>query len=334
LFTNIALSLTDSTQSDKLVIYFLSFLHLMPNLDKERYGSPFEGVILKILRSRWDTNCLNPGVWAQGHSQRMRMLTAGEALNPGESTLLIQLATEVMTHHADLSAQDHLKSGRGDSFIRTGSAWLRDLVVNNMRNWSDISTDTRRNALAFSFDDTINYGNCIHVLCLLCSEGKTNRIIREDNGIDEISDYLPTQFPIERKKIDLSHTFTLHNTNLRFTLRTLRYLTEPEDDYPHITRTNRSSNLKKVFDTLQAWMSDETSRGLTLQVLHNLIRGIETTRVQQYSPTDPDKNSTWERQRRTLLHPEPRTYFTDWKSSRTRSNNSRVSYRTIPPNIT
>jgi len=194
----------------------------------------------------------------------MRMLTAGEALNPGESALLIQLATEVMTHYADLSAQDHLKSGRGDSFIRTGSAWLRDLAVNNMRNWSGISTDTIRRAMAFSFDDPINYGNCIHVLCLLCSEGKTNRIIREDNGIDEISDYLPTQFPIEREEIDLSHTFTLHNTNLRFTLRTLRYLTEPEDDYLHITRTDRSSNLKKVFDTLQAWMSDETSRGLTL----------------------------------------------------------------------
>ena len=68
----------------------------MPNLDKERNGPPFERVILKILRSRWDTNCLNPGIWAQGHGQRMRMLTAGEALNPGESTLLIQLATEVI----------------------------------------------------------------------------------------------------------------------------------------------------------------------------------------------------------------------------------------------
>ena len=178
-----------------------------------------------------------------------------------------------------------LQSGRGDSFIRTGSAWLKDLAVDNTRNWSRISPDTIRNALAFSFDDTTNYGHCIHVLCLLCSEEKTNRIIREDNGIVEISDYLPTQFPIEREKIDLSHTFTLHNTNLRFTLRTLRYLTEPEDDYP-LTRTNRSPNLKKVFDTLQAWMSDETSRGLTLQVLYNLIRGMDTTRA--HSPTDPD----------------------------------------------
>ena len=34
-------------------------------------------------------------------------------------------------------------------------------------------------------------------------------------------------------------------------------------------------------------MSDETSRGLTLQVLYNLIRGMDTTRA--HSPTDPDK---------------------------------------------
>jgi len=87
-FTAIADSLTDSAPSDKLILYGLSFLHLIPILDrtildKERYGSPFDGVILKILSSRWDTNRLNPGVWAKGHSQRMRMLTAGEALNPG-----------------------------------------------------------------------------------------------------------------------------------------------------------------------------------------------------------------------------------------------------------
>ena len=48
LYANIALSLTDSTQSDKLVIYFLSFLHLMPNVDEGRKGSSFDGVILKI----------------------------------------------------------------------------------------------------------------------------------------------------------------------------------------------------------------------------------------------------------------------------------------------
>ena len=76
---------------DKLVIYFLSFLHLMPILDREHHDSPFNGVILRILRSRWDTNHLNPGVWAKGHSQRMRMRTVGEELNSGESAQLSQL---------------------------------------------------------------------------------------------------------------------------------------------------------------------------------------------------------------------------------------------------
>ena len=132
-------NLSDIAPSDKLILYGLSFLHLMPILDrtildKERYGSPFDGVILKILRSRWDTNRLNPGVWAKGHSQRMRMLTAGEALNPGKSAQLTQLTTEVMTYYANRSVKDHQESERRDSFIQTGSAWLRDLAVNNMRN--------------------------------------------------------------------------------------------------------------------------------------------------------------------------------------------------------
>ena len=155
------------------------------------------------------------------------------------------------------SVKDHQESERRDSFIQTGSAWLRDLAVSNMSNWSCISTDTIRNALAFSFDDPITYGNCVHVLCLLCSEEKTSRMIREDEGIDEIIDYLPEQSPGQPGEVNPSHTFTLHNTNLRFTLRTLRHLTELEDDYLRVSRANRSSNLKKVFDTLQAWMSDE-----------------------------------------------------------------------------
>jgi len=45
-----------------------------------------------------------------------------------------------------------------------------------------------------------------------------------------------------------------------------------------------------VLDTLQAWMSDETSQGLTLQVLYNLIRETDITSkpIQQHSSTDPD----------------------------------------------
>jgi len=252
LFKTISSSLRDITQSDKLTLYGLSFLHLMPNLDRERYGSPFDGVILQILRSRWDTNCLDPEVWAKGHSQRMQMLTAGEAFNQGESAQLTQLTTEVMTHYADRLVKDHQEGERRDSFIRTGSTWLRDLAVNNTSNWSRIGTDTVRNAMAFSYDDDpITYGNCVHVLCLLCSDEKTSQRMREDEGIDEMIDYLLEQSPGQPGDVNPSHTFTLHNTNLRFTLRTLRHLTELEDDYLCVSRANRSSNLKKVFDTLQ-----------------------------------------------------------------------------------
>ena len=32
-----------------------------------------------------------------------------------------------------------------------------------------------------------------------------------------------------------------------------------------------------MFDTLQAWMGDETTKGLTLQVLYNMIRESDET---------------------------------------------------------
>jgi len=221
----------------------------------------------------------------------MRMHTAGEGLNPGESAQPTQLTTEVMSYYVNWDVHDHQEGERRVSFLQTGSAWLRDLAVDNMRNRSRISllsTDIILNTMAFSQDDPITYGNCIHVLCQLSSEEKTSRMIRDEEGIDEIIDYLPKQFPGKRGEVNPLHTSTLHNKNLRFTLRTLRHLTDLEDDYLHVSRINRSTNLKKVLDTLQAWMSDETSQGLTLQVLYNLIRETDKTRnpTQQYSSTD------------------------------------------------
>ena len=218
------------------------------------------------------------------------MLTAGEALNAGEAAQLTQLITAVMTHYADWSANDHQEGERRVSFLQTGSTWLRDLAVNNTSNWRCIDTDNIRNTMAFSRDDPITYGNCVHVLCLLCSEEKTSRMIWENTGIDEIIDYLPIQFPGNRGEANPSHTFTLYNKNLLFMLLTLRHLTELYDDYLHVSRTNRRSNLEKVLDTLHSWMSDETSQGLTLQVLHNLIRerDIMSKPIQQHSSTDPD----------------------------------------------
>jgi len=289
----IADSLTDITQSDKLVLYGLHFLHFMPNLNMEQDSSPLDGVILKILRSRWVTNRLDPRVWAKGHSQRMITRAAGESLNPGESAQLTQLTTEVTSYYVHCAVHDHQEMEMKASFLQTGSTWLRDLAINNMSNWSRMSlltTEIILNTMAFTQDDPITYGNCIHVLSLLSSDERTGSRIRDLGGMDEIMDFLPKQFPEKRGEVTQLQTSTLHNSNLRFTLRTLRHLTDPDDDDLHESRTNRNTNLKKVFDTLQAWMRDETSQGLTFQVLYNLIRESDKTRdpAQQDFSTHPD----------------------------------------------
>jgi len=69
----------------------------------------------------------------------MRMHAAGESLNPGESAQLTQLTTEVMSYYVNCDVQDHQERETRASFLQTGSAWLRDLAVNNMSNWSRIS---------------------------------------------------------------------------------------------------------------------------------------------------------------------------------------------------
>ena len=72
-------------------------------------------------------------------------------------------------------------------------------------------------------------------------------------------------------------TCTLNNNNLRFTLRTLRHLTEPDFNDPYYPRIGTGDNLRRVLDTLQAWGGDETSKGLTLEVLYNLMRESDRT---------------------------------------------------------
>jgi hypothetical protein len=92
-----------------------------------------------------------------------------------------------MSHYVNYDVQDHQERETRDSFLQTGSAWLRDLAVNNMSNWSRISllsTDIILNTMAFTQDDPITYGNCIHVLCLLSLEERTGRMIRDQEGMD------------------------------------------------------------------------------------------------------------------------------------------------------
>ena len=102
------------------------------------------GVILNVLRSRWDRNSLCTRVWAKGHSQRMIMHSAGASFNPVESAQLIQLAAEVMRHCAQSSYHDLEERAR---FLQTGSTWLRELAIDNMSNWSRISLLTTETIL-------------------------------------------------------------------------------------------------------------------------------------------------------------------------------------------
>ena len=110
----------------------------------------------------------------------------------------------------------------------------------------------------------------------------TGDMIRDLEGVDTIMALLPLQFPDKRRDVTDIDTIHLHNKNLRFTLRTLRNLTGPNGNYPHGSRSDIGANLLRVLDTLQAWMGDETSKGLTLQVLLNLSGISNETRDPTY----------------------------------------------------
>jgi len=85
------------------------------------------------------------------------------------------------------------------------------------------------------------------------------------------------QFPDKRGEAIPQSTCTLLNNNLRFTLHTLRRLTEPDLNDPYYPQIGTGANLRRVLETLQAWVGDETSKGLTLQVLYNLMRESDRT---------------------------------------------------------
>ena len=102
-------------------------------------------MILKVLRSKWDRNSLTPKVWAQGHRQRKILHTAGASFNTVETARLIQLTAEVIRrHYAQSSLHPICRLTRKNiadstSFLQTGSDWIRELVIDNMSNWSHIS---------------------------------------------------------------------------------------------------------------------------------------------------------------------------------------------------
>jgi len=167
-----------------------------------------------------------------------------------------------------------------DSSLLTGSNWIRELAINEMSNWSRIShlcTELLLKTLTHMQDDPITFGNCIHTLCLLSSTAETGNKIRDLEGADSIMKLLPRQFPAKRGEATPQKSLTLYNNKIRLTLRTLRHLTGPDLNYLHCPRVDTGANLRRVFDTLQAWMGDETSKGLTLQVLYNMSSESDET---------------------------------------------------------
>jgi len=217
---------------------------------------------------------LTPKVWAQGHRQRKALHAAGANYGLIESARLLLLTEAVI--HGNLPYNpfpflcrltDKQKIYR-ESFVPTGSAWIKELAINEVSNWSRIShlcTELLLLTLTHMQDDPIIFGNCIHTLCLLSSTTETGGKIRDLEGTDVILKLLPRQFPEKRGETTPQKSLTLYNHNLGLILRTLRHLTEPNLNYLYYPRLDTGANLRRVFDTLQAWMGDETSKGLTLQ---------------------------------------------------------------------
>jgi len=212
------------------------------------------------------------------------MHTAGTIFNPEETLQLIHLTAEVTQRHfRQISVQHAYHPSEGiieesASFLQTGSSWLRELTIDNVCNWSlinQLTTELILNVMAHRQDDPITLGNCICILCLLSLTDEFGGKIRGLGGVEKIIKLLPRQFS-EKRGEDTSHsTWTQNNNNLRFTLRTLRHLTEPDINNPYYPRIGTGANLRMVLGTLRAWGGDEISKGLTLQVLYNLMREVD-----------------------------------------------------------
>jgi len=179
--------------------------------------------------------------------------------------------------------------------------------MDNMSNWSLISQLTIElilNTMVLRQEDPITFGNCIHILYLLSSIEEIGGKIRGLGGAEKNIKLLPRQFSEKRGEDTTQSTCNVNNNNLCFTRSTLRHLTEPDINDPYYPRIGTGANRRKVLETLQAWEGDETSKGLTLQVLYNLMGEVDKTHdtsLQNHSShpdidkvMDPQPNSVGE----------------------------------------
>jgi len=196
----IADSIGDSTQSDAITVQGLS-IHLGSQ------SSPLDGVILKVLQSEWNGNSLTPTFWKRGHLQRRALHVAGGDYGPDETARFLLLTYEVIHAHCPHSSPSHVCHLTGqqrtarDSFLRTGSHWIRDFAINDMSNLSHIGllcAELLLRILTHMRDEPITAGHCIHTLCLLSSTAETGGRIRHLAGVGIIMKLLPQQFQDKR----------------------------------------------------------------------------------------------------------------------------------------
>jgi len=185
----IADSIEDSTQSDAITVQGLNILSCL-NLGSQ--GSPLDGVILKVLQSKWNGNSLTPTIWKQGYLQRRALHVAGGDYGPDETARFILLTSEVMHAHCPHNSPSHvchltrLHRTARDSFLRTGSHWIRDFAIIDMSNLSRIGllcTELLLRILTHMRDEPIFAGHCLHTLCLLSSTAETGGRIRDLRGL-------------------------------------------------------------------------------------------------------------------------------------------------------
>ena len=116
----------DATQKDAVTINGFSIL---PKLNTERDISPLAGVILNVLRARWNVNSLTPQLCTQKHRHRKVTHIAGTNFDSEEALQLIHLTAEVMKDLPTLQPATHIflprsrteKQGEHASFLQVGS---------------------------------------------------------------------------------------------------------------------------------------------------------------------------------------------------------------------
>jgi len=128
----IADSIKDKNLSEDCTVKgfnILFCLHLGPR------SSPLDGLILKVLQSRWNGNTLTSTIWEQGYRQRRALHTAGEDYGSAETAGILTLTSDVLHAYCFHDSPSHVcrlsglqKSDR-DSFIRTECHWIRDLAT-------------------------------------------------------------------------------------------------------------------------------------------------------------------------------------------------------------